>query len=146
MMLSGAQGLDQRTFLPIYANFSSDNGAMQAGCDENQLMILHTLDLILCVQFTKAVESKQVAQQDAERARFVVLKADQVCGPAMFTLSWFVSMHLAAEMGAHEMFLLLGQCLLCTKAFHLIIAFCEGLALRGFQRLSSCTMLMRRSG
>lgn len=30
------------------------------------------------LQFTKAVESKQVAQQDAERARFVVLKADQV--------------------------------------------------------------------
>lgn len=28
-------------------------------------------------QFTKAVEAKQVAQQDAERARFVVLKADQ---------------------------------------------------------------------
>ena len=32
----------------------------------------------MSVQFTKAVESKQVAQQDAERARFVVLKADQV--------------------------------------------------------------------
>ncbi len=30
-------------------------------------------------QFTKAVESKQVAQQDAERARFVVMKADQAC-------------------------------------------------------------------
>ncbi|CAL5220644.1 g2688 [Coccomyxa viridis] len=28
-------------------------------------------------EFTKAVEAKQVAQQDAERARFVVLKADQ---------------------------------------------------------------------
>ena len=28
-------------------------------------------------QFTKAVESKQVAQQDAERARFVVMRADQ---------------------------------------------------------------------
>ena len=28
-------------------------------------------------QFTKAVESKQVAQQEAERARFVVMKADQ---------------------------------------------------------------------
>lgn len=34
--------------------------------------------LAMAVQFTKAVESKQVAQQDAERARFVVLKADQV--------------------------------------------------------------------
>ncbi len=32
-------------------------------------------------QFTKAVESKQVAQQDAERARFVVMKADQVMHP-----------------------------------------------------------------
>ena len=31
-----------------------------------------------CLQFTKAVEAKQVAQQDAERARFVVMKADQV--------------------------------------------------------------------
>lgn len=28
-------------------------------------------------EFTKAVESKQVAQQEAERARFVVMKADQ---------------------------------------------------------------------
>ena len=28
-------------------------------------------------QFTKAVESKQVAQQEAERARFVVMRADQ---------------------------------------------------------------------
>eukprot|EP00884_Botryococcus_braunii_P005579 jgi/Botrbrau1/15021/Bobra.320_2s0001.1 len=28
-------------------------------------------------EFTKAVEAKQVAQQDAERARFVVMKADQ---------------------------------------------------------------------
>ena len=34
--------------------------------------------LLLPLQFTKAVEAKQVAQQDAERARFVVLKADQV--------------------------------------------------------------------
>lgn len=32
----------------------------------------------LHLQFTKAVEAKQVAQQDAERARFVVMKADQV--------------------------------------------------------------------
>jgi prohibitin 1 len=32
-------------------------------------------------QFTKAVEAKQVAQQDAERARFVVLKADQARAP-----------------------------------------------------------------
>ena len=29
-------------------------------------------------EFTRAVESKQVAEQDAERARFVVLKAEQV--------------------------------------------------------------------
>jgi prohibitin 1 len=29
-------------------------------------------------QFTKAVEMKQVAEQDAERAKFVVLKAEQV--------------------------------------------------------------------
>ena len=35
---------------------------------------------VCCLQFTKAVEAKQVAQQDAERARFVVMKADQVCG------------------------------------------------------------------
>ena len=34
--------------------------------------------VVLPLQFTKAVEAKQVAQQDAERARFVVLKADQV--------------------------------------------------------------------
>ena len=30
------------------------------------------------MQFTKAVEAKQVAQQEAERARFVVMKAEQV--------------------------------------------------------------------
>ncbi len=36
----------------------------------------------MSLQFTKAVEAKQVAQQDAERARFVVMKADQV-GPAV---------------------------------------------------------------
>ena len=34
---------------------------------------------VLQLQFTKAVEAKQVAQQDAERARFVVMRADQVC-------------------------------------------------------------------
>ena len=34
----------------------------------------------MLLQFTKAVEAKQVAQQDAERARFVVMKADQVSG------------------------------------------------------------------
>jgi len=30
------------------------------------------------VEFTKAVEMKQVAEQDAERQRFVVMKAEQV--------------------------------------------------------------------
>lgn len=29
-------------------------------------------------QFTKAVEMKQVAEQEAERAKFVVMKAEQV--------------------------------------------------------------------
>jgi prohibitin 1 len=29
-------------------------------------------------EFTRAVEMKQVAEQDAERARFVVMKAEQV--------------------------------------------------------------------
>lgn len=33
---------------------------------------------LLAMQFTKAVEAKQVAQQEAERARFVVMKAEQV--------------------------------------------------------------------
>jgi hypothetical protein len=33
--------------------------------------------VMMCVCF-QAVESKQVAEQDAERARFVVLKAEQV--------------------------------------------------------------------
>lgn len=31
-----------------------------------------------CTQFTRAVEMKQVAEQDAERAKFVVMKAEQV--------------------------------------------------------------------
>jgi prohibitin 1 len=41
-------------------------------------------------EFTKAVEMKQVAEQDAERARFVVLKAEQVRGapPFCFVLDW----------------------------------------------------------
>ena len=42
----------------------------------------------MLLQFTKAVEAKQVAQQDAERARFVVMKADQVIG-------WQASHHRA---------------------------------------------------
>ncbi len=37
------------------------------------------LHLVLAVsKFTKAVESKQVAEQDAERAKFVVMLAEQV--------------------------------------------------------------------
>ena len=32
-------------------------------------------------EFTKAVESKQVAEQDARRAQFVVMKAEQVLQP-----------------------------------------------------------------
>lgn len=32
-------------------------------------------------EFTKAVESKQVAEQDAQRAQFVVMKAEQVPQP-----------------------------------------------------------------
>lgn len=40
---------------------------------------IHAHLFLLHLQFTKAVEAKQVAQQDAERARFVVMKADQVC-------------------------------------------------------------------
>ncbi len=47
--------------------------------------------MVLSVQFTKAVESKQVAQQDAERARFVVLKADQVRKFTACLLSGFYS-------------------------------------------------------
>ncbi len=34
----------------------------------------------LRLQFTRAVEAKQVAEQDAERAKFVVMKAEQVRG------------------------------------------------------------------
>lgn len=40
----------------------------------NDVAITH---LSFGTEFTKAVESKQVAQQEAERARFVVMKADQ---------------------------------------------------------------------
>lgn len=39
-------------------------------------------------EFTKAVESKQVAEQDAQRAQFVVMKAEQArAPPCMYTLS-----------------------------------------------------------
>lgn len=37
-------------------------------------------------QFTKAVESKQVAEQDAERAKFVVMLAEQVRGKGIETV------------------------------------------------------------
>ncbi len=43
------------------------------------------------VQFTKAVEAKQVAQQDAERARFVVLKADQARPTALYWPSFLTA-------------------------------------------------------
>lgn len=33
-------------------------------------------------EFTKAVESKQVAEQEAQRAQFVVMKAEQVKAPS----------------------------------------------------------------
>ncbi len=40
------------------------------------------------VSVVQAVESKQVAQQEAERARFVVMKAEQVrCGHAALRCS-----------------------------------------------------------
>lgn len=32
------------------------------------------------MEFTRAVEAKQVAEQEAERAKFVVMKAEQVKG------------------------------------------------------------------
>lgn len=38
----------------------------------------HVHALPCAAQFTKAVEQKQVAEQDAERSKFVVLKAEQV--------------------------------------------------------------------
>ena len=41
---------------------------------------MHHLDIapLPSPQFTKAVEQKQVAEQDAERAKFVVMLAEQV--------------------------------------------------------------------
>ena len=49
------------------------------------------------LQFTKAVEAKQVAQQDAERARFVVMKADQAHSLLliMTVMAHVTHMHLA---------------------------------------------------
>ena len=44
------------------------------------LLLINCPPARLCPQFTKAVEMKQVAEQDAERAKFVVMKAEQV-GP-----------------------------------------------------------------
>ena len=49
------------------------------------------------VQFTKAVESKQVAQQDAERARFVVMKADQVGDASLLTSLYGSEAHLCRD-------------------------------------------------
>ena len=38
-------------------------------------------------EYTSAVEAKQVAQQDAERARFIV-SLDCVCPPDCLTVQW----------------------------------------------------------
>jgi hypothetical protein len=58
----------------------------------------------LCLQFTKAVESKQVAQQDAERARFVVMRADQVprCAVPCYPLAAHMHVHAAAYVVCHS--------------------------------------------
>ena len=50
----------------------------------------------MLLQFTKAVEAKQVAQQDAERARFVVMKADQVIGWQAATAATAAAVRLPA--------------------------------------------------
>ena len=55
-------------------------------------------------QFTKAVEAKQVAQQDAERARFVVLKADQARASTLGDGSCACSLTSLAEACAMRMF------------------------------------------
>lgn len=44
----------------------------------NSVCSSHFITLCMPVQFMKAVEMKQVAEQDAERAKFVVMKAEQV--------------------------------------------------------------------
>lgn len=49
------------------------------------------------MQFTKAVESKQVAQQDAERARFVVMKADQVLTLVMTFMYMLEAFHVRSD-------------------------------------------------
>ena len=44
----------------------------------------------LALQFMKAVEMKQVAEQDAERAKFVVMKAEQVRWLVVLQHMWVV--------------------------------------------------------
>jgi hypothetical protein len=56
-------------------------------------------------EFTKAVEAKQVAEQDAERARFVVLKAEQVwltCEAAGCQWCWLPMVSCEAAAGCLE--------------------------------------------
>ena len=44
-------------------------------------------DLVLCREFTQAVEQKQVAQQEAEKARFLVEKAEFVKSAAVIQVT-----------------------------------------------------------
>lgn len=77
-------------------------------------------------QFTKAVESKQVAQQDAERARFVVMKADQVLGPPqslllLFYLAVFIYPFTVSDSFAFPQALDCGQRLIVRGAMAITI-------------------------
>lgn len=53
---------------------------MSFGCHAKLDMLFPAPRSFVCLQFMKAVEMKQVAEQDAERAKFVVMKAEQVGG------------------------------------------------------------------
>lgn len=55
--------------------------------------------LSFSTEFTKAVEMKQVAAQDAERAKFVVLKAEQVgaAGGGCCSMVWWCVLGVACR-------------------------------------------------
>ena len=68
------QLLTQRDAVSKAVRLALTKRAKEFNISVDDIAITH---LSFGAEFTRAVESKQVAQQDAERARFVVMKADQ---------------------------------------------------------------------
>jgi len=74
--------ITQRTAVSTQINSLLKERALSFGLILDDISITH---LTFGIEFTNAVEAKQVAQQDAEKARFVVEKAEQAKQAAIIT-------------------------------------------------------------